>query len=214
MQEADDLCNAVGYGGMAISKILPKLRDEVEKVVKTEEEPPKVIEAQEVKTVAAPSNGKSGGIIIDGERGCAFKFAKCCNPLPGDSIIGFITKGYGVSIHKHDCPNVISGKKNEEFFQRWVKAEWDLSEVKQSSAGIYEAVTQIFADNDITVIANITAVLADMRVSILQINSQARSNDRMIINLKISCKNIEHYKSIVSRLKDLNGVENVTRGFS
>ncbi len=214
MQEADDLCNAVGYGGMPISKILPKLRDEVEKVVKPEEEAPKVIEAQEVKTVAAPSNGKSGGVIIDGERGCAFKFAKCCNPLPGDPIIGFITKGYGVSIHKHDCPNVISGKKNEEFFQRWIKAEWDLTEVKQNNAGIYEAVTQIFADNDITVIANITAVLADMRVSILQINSRMDSPDSTVITLKFTCKDIGHFNSVVSRLRNVAHVNNVIRGFN
>ena len=214
MQEADDLCNAVGYGGMPISKILPKLRDEVEKVVKPEEEPPKVIEAEEVKTVAAPSQGKSGGIIIDGERGCAFKFAKCCNPLPGDPIIGFITKGYGVSIHKHDCPNVVNGMKTEEFFHRWIRAEWDLTEVKQNNTGMYEAVTQIFADNDISVIANITAALAEMRVSILQINTRKQSEDDVVVTLKFTCKDIGHFNSVVSRLKNVSHVNNVVRGFN
>ncbi len=214
MQEADDLCNAVGYGGMPISKILPKLRDEVAKVVKPEEEPPKVVDAQEVKTVAAPSNGKSGGVIIDGERGCAFKFAKCCNPLPGDPIIGFITKGYGVSIHKRDCPNVENGMKSEEFFHRWIRAEWDLSEVKQNNAGIYEAVIRIFADNDITVIANLTAALADMRVSILHIDSRSVSEDSVVITLKFTCKDIGHFNSVVSRLKNVNHVNNVVRGFN
>ena len=79
---------------------------------------------------------------------------------------------------------------------------------------VYEALVQIYAYNTITLIADITAALADMRVSILQINSQKYGSDKIIINLKISCKNIEHYKSIVSRLKDLNGIESVTRGFS
>ena len=215
MQEADDLCNAIGYGGLAISKILPKLKDEVEKRIKPEEEP-KIIEAGDVKTAPAPvtSSGKSGGIIIDGERGCAFKFAKCCNPLPGDSIIGFITKGYGVSIHKHDCPNVINGMKSEEFFHRWIRAEWDLAEVKQSGVGIFEAVTQIYADNDISVIANITAALAEMRVSIIQINSRKHGEDNVIISLKFTCKDTSHFHSVVSRLKNIPHVNNVVRGFN
>ncbi len=213
MQEADDLCNAIGYGGMAVSKILPKLRDEVEKIVKPEEEV-RVVEAEEVKTVAPPSNGKSGGIIIDGERGCAFKFAKCCNPLPGDAIIGFITKGYGVSIHKRDCPNVINGMKSEEFFHRWIRTEWDLSEVKQGNAGIYEAVIQIFADNDISVIANLTVALADMKVSILQINSRKQSEDDVVVTLKFTCKDISHFNSVVSRLRNVPHVNNIVRGFN
>ena len=212
MQEADDLCNAIGYGGTPISKILPKLRDEVEKVVKPEEEP-RVLDVDEVKTAPAPSHGKSGGIIIDGERGCAFKFAKCCNPLPGDAIIGFITKGYGVSIHKRDCPNVVTGMKSEEFFHRWIRAEWDLSEVKQNT-GVFEAVTQIFADNDISVIANITVALADMKVSIIQINSRKHGDDSTIITLKFTCKDISHFNSVVSRLKSLPHINNVVRGFN
>ena len=79
-----------------------------------------------------------------------------------------------------------------------------------SRSSVYEALIQIYAYSTMTLIADITMALADMKVSILQINAQSRSNDRMIINLKISCKNIEHYKSIVSRLQDIGGVESVT----
>jgi len=134
--------------------------------------------------------------------------------LPGDPIIGFITKGYGVSIHKRDCPNVASGMKSEEFFHRWIRAEWDLTEVKQNNTGIYEAVTQIFADNDITVIAGITAALADMRVSILQINTRKQSEDHIVVTLKFTCKDIGHFNSVVSRLKNVPHVNNVIRGFN
>jgi (p)ppGpp synthase/HD superfamily hydrolase len=94
-----------------------------------------------------------------------------------------------------------------------VEAHWELP-VAGARHSVYEALIQIYAYNTITLIADITGALAEMKVSILQINSQKRSNERIIINLKISCKNIEHYKSIVSRLKDLSGVESVTRGFS
>ena len=213
MQDADDLCNALGYGGLAMSKILPKLRDEVEKIVKPEEEP-HAIEAHEVKTAAAPGSGKSGGIIVDGERGCAVKFAKCCNPLPGDPIIGFITKGYGVSIHKRDCPNVINGMKNEDFFHRWIRVEWDVSEMHKGQQNVYEAMIQIYADNDISVIAGITSALAEMRVSILQINSRKHGDDETAINLKFACKDTSHFNSVVSRLKNVPHVNTVIRGFN
>ncbi len=213
MQDPEDLCNAIGYGGMPVSKVIPKLREEVERVVHPDDEAP-ITDVEQVKTVEPKNSGKSGGIIVDGERGCAVKFAKCCNPLPGDPVIGFITKGYGVSIHKRDCPNVINGMKSEEFFHRWIRAEWDMADVKQSQSGGYEAMIQIFADNDISVIAGITTALADMRVSILQINTRKHGEDDVIVNLKFSCKDIGHFNSVVSRLKNVPHVNNVIRGFN
>ncbi len=213
MQTPDDLCNIIGYGGMAVSKIVTKLRDEVEKVVKPEEEPaPKIVEAEDVKTVASPVKGKSGGVIVDGERGCAVKFAKCCNPLPGDSIIGFITKGYGVSIHKRDCPNVVSGMKSDEFFHRWIRAEWDMADIKQSGANLFEAMVHVLVDDNIGIIAGISTALADMKVSILQINSTKRPNGDNMISLKFACKDTGHLESVISRLRAVDHVKSIVRG--
>ena len=214
MQEADDLCNAIGYGGMPISKVLAKLKDEVEKLVKPIVEEPVVMEVEHVKTAPAPSGGKSGGIIVDGQKGCAVKYAKCCNPLPGDPIIGFITKGYGVSIHKRDCPNVINGMKSEEFFHRWVHSEWDMADLKRSKNNIYEAVIQIFAEDDMLLIANVTTARADMKVAILQINTRKQNDDDVVISLKFTCKDTSHFNSVVSRLKAIPHVNNIIRGLN
>jgi len=200
MQGADDLCNSLGYGGLAMSKIITKLKDEVERVVKPEAEEPKFVEAEQVKTAPAPTSSKSGGIIVDGQHGCAVKFAKCCNPLPGDPIIGFITKGYGVSIHKRDCPNVTNGMKSEEFFHRWIHTEWDLADIKRMKTSSYEAVVQIFAEDNISLIANITMALADMKVSITQINTRKHNDNDVIINIKFACKDTNHYNSVVALL--------------
>ncbi len=211
---ADDVYNTLGYGGLAVSKIATKLHDEFERVVKPVAAPPAITNVDQVKTTKTGSEGKGrGGVIVDGESGCMVKFAKCCNPLPGDSIIGFITKGYGVSIHKRDCPNAVSGVNNPESAERWVDAMWEYS-TETNTTETYEALVQIMARNTITLIADITTALADMRVSILQINSQARPDDSIIINLKIGCKNIDHFKSIVSRLRGLKDIEDVRRGFS
>ena len=212
VQTAEDLYNTIGYGGLPISKITLKLHDEFDRIIQPEPTET-IIDAADVTIKKAKNIRSNSGIIVDGEAGCQVKFAKCCNPLPGDSVIGFVTKGYGISIHKKDCPNVIEGMKNPELSTRWVDAEWEAGAADVSNGG-YEALLQIFAYDTLGLIANVTMTLADMKVSILSINTQKKSDDMAIINLKISCKNIDHYKSIVSRLKGLNNIADVTRGFS
>lgn len=213
VQTAEDLYNTIGYGGLSISKITLKLHDELDRIVKTEAPAP-VDELANVQIAKKTKHIRSNsGIVVDGADGCMVKFAKCCNPLPGDPVIGFVTKGYGISIHKKDCPNVIAGLNNPESRERWLSAEWEKSAVN-SDGESYEALLQIFALDAIGILADISMTLAEMKVSILSINSQKKSDDMVIINLKISCKNVDHYKSIVSRLKGLKNVEDVTRGFS
>ncbi|MGM9682781.1 MAG: RelA/SpoT family protein [Eubacteriales bacterium] len=210
----DDLYNTLGYGGMAISKISAKLREEFDRVVKpSEPEHLEITEAQQIKT-ATPKNIKSNsGIVVDGAHGCLVKFARCCNPLPGDEVIGFITKGYGISIHKQDCPNVVSGRSNPANADRWLEAHWETGD-PASQNDIYEAQIRVYVYDRMGILADISVALAEMKVFILQINTVRDSEDRMIVNLKISCKNVDHYRSIVSRLKSLDGVIDVTRGFS
>jgi GTP pyrophosphokinase len=200
---------------LAISKIALKLRDEFDRVVKPEEAPVPLTDVSQIAVSKKPRNVKSNsGVIVDGEAGCSVKFAKCCNPLPGDDIIGFITKGYGISVHKRDCPNVKQGLRDLEHANRWIPVEWEQSAVGDSGSGVYEALVRVLADTTIMLIANITSALADMRVSILQINSLARADNTIIIDLKVGCKNIDHYNSIVSRLSSLKDIKNVSRGFS
>ena len=213
---ADDLYNGVGYGGISISKLSNKIKEESARFTVPESETVEVTEEQLVqKTLAKPKNLKSNsGIIVDGESGCQVKFAKCCNPLPGDEVIGFVTKGYGISIHKKDCPNVIEGMKKEENSDRWKVARWEASDGQDSSRNVYEALLQLFTEDRVGMLADVAVALADMKVAILQVNSQKRTNGRCIISLKISCKNIDHYNSIVARLRSLDGVASVGRGFS
>ena len=211
----DDFYNAIGYGGLMVSKFAKRLQDECERIIKPEVEPTPIAEAIPLPITAKPKNVKSdSGIVVDGEAGCMVKFAKCCNPLPGDSVVGFVTKGFGISIHKLDCPNVIQGRKNPENTSRWKEAHWEGAVESGRSNSIYEALLQIYVDDRIGMLADITAALADMRVSILHINVTPRSDSAYVINMKIGCRNIDHYNSIVSRLRNLHGIVNILRGFS
>lgn len=211
---ADDFYNTIGFGGISLQRFVPKIKDEIEKryahdapAQTTEEELAKVKLAQVNKRVR-----NSGGITIDGESGCQVKFAKCCNPLPGDKIVGFVTRGFGVSVHKADCPNVIQSRGNEDNLARWVRAEWNIAEDTQSA--LYEAMIQITAEDGIGILAGISVALADMKVSISQINTQASKNGENVINIVIGCKNVSHYDSIVARLRSVPKVLSVTRSFS
>lgn len=213
INNSDDFYNTLGFGGVSLSRFLPKIKEEIEKLYidsapQTAEE-----EISKIKIDTNPKRRNSGGVIIDGERGCQIKFAKCCNPLPGDKIVGFITKGYGVSIHKTDCANVHQSRHNEENLSRWVRAEWE-SASQESQNGIYEAAIQIVAEEGIGVLAAITTALADMKVSISQINTQSTRNETAIINITVGCKSVSHYDSIVSRIRSLNKVLSVSRGFT
>jgi len=215
MKEPEDLFNAIGYNGVAMTKVISKIKSEYDRIVKPDEQTIPT-EAEQVQTKPSKKIRSNSGIVVDGEYGCEVKFAKCCNPLPGDDIIGFVTKGYGISVHKCDCPNVIEGRKNPANSDRWIQTEWDNESVSSSDSGksLYEVVLQVYAENDIMLIANVTTALADMKVSLLSINTKKRTETDIIINLTVGCKNTEHYHSIMSRLRAINHVHSITRGFS
>jgi GTP pyrophosphokinase len=212
----EDLYNTIGYGGVTVSKLATRLREEFDKVVRPEEkeQAPRPLEVEDIRVAPTPRHIKhNSGIVVDGAHGCAVKFAKCCNPLPGDNVIGFITKGFGISIHKVECPNVEQGMKKLEDADRWVEAHWE-NGGKGRENDVYEALIQIHAFSSLTILAEITMALADMKVLLLQINTQKKNDGQLIINLKISCKNVDHYHSIVSRLKGLRDVIAIDRGYS
>lgn len=212
---ADDLYNTLGYGGISMGKLSGKLRDEYERTMAAleAEAQPEPMTVDQIKTVTPKKPHSTGGIIVDGAQGCQVKFARCCNPLPGDDVIGFITKGFGISIHKQDCPNVKLSKENPDNRNRWVEAHWESGD-SSSDQSMYEAQITLDVCDRMGIVADISLALSEMRVFLLQINTTNSASGCSIIHLKISCKNVEHYRSIVSRLKAIDGVTDITRGFS
>ncbi len=207
MSTVEDLYNMLGYGGLLISKVLPKLRDEFDKTVVEPVAP--ITSVDQIKVNKTKTTKNNGGVIVDDLDGCQVKFAKCCNPLPGDNIVGFITKGYGISVHKNDCPNML--REMKENADRFVRVTW-CSDAADSKEDKFEAMMRIYAQDRMSMLADISVALADMRVFIQQINTQKISADISVINITIACKNLAHFNSIVSRIKTVNGVEDVQRG--
>ena len=215
INSAEDFYNTIGFGGLSLSRFMPKIREEIDKL-RAVDEPPLTAEEELAKVKLTSVNRRkrnTGGVVIDGEAGYQVKFAKCCNPLPGDRIVGFVTRGFGVSVHKADCPNVIASRGNEDNLARWVRAEWEQVEASVQSSALYEAMIQIMAEDGIGVLAGISMALADMKVSIISINTQPGKDDDMAINIVVGCRNVGHYDAIVSRLRSVPKVLSVRRGF-
>ena len=212
LTDVDDFYNAIGYGGISLSKVENKLKTEFEKLVRPEESAKPEIKIVDTAKKPKSSLPHSQTVIIEGVDNCQVKFAKCCNPLPGDKIVGFITRGSGVSVHKRDCPNVISGFNKPEKADRFISIFWEEAPEDKKTEGLYESFIQVFAENDIQLLANITSVIAEMRVMLYQINTHSRDND-ITVNLVVGCKNIDHFQSIMARLRTIDHVFDVRRGY-
>jgi GTP pyrophosphokinase len=156
------------------------------------------------------SRGNADSVIVDSVEGCTVKFAKCCNPLPGDSIIGYITRGYGVSIHKYDCPNAQSGLSNPNDKDRWVVASWS-EKLNRQTVGSFEAVLSIIAEYTPHLIADITLALTDMKVAITSLATRENAGE-MVTLVGIKCSGVDHLRNIISNLHRIKGVREVSRG--
>jgi len=209
MQSGEDLCNTIGFGGITAMKLTNRIREEVDKVVVANEQA-QIPDLD--KIVTKPNKKNNSGVIIDGVDGLEVKFAKCCNPLPGDKIVGFVTRGYGITVHKRDCANVISGLERPDGADRYLPAYWEQAVLQAAgNANLFESSLIVTAENNMLVLASITTALADMKVSTHQINMQSKG-DTVLITLTIGARNTSHVSSIESRLRSLEHVIQVTRG--
>jgi GTP pyrophosphokinase len=192
----DDMYAAMGYGGLSVAKVEHKVRDYCDQLEK-ENRPVKISPISRPKASA-------GGVVVEGIDNCLIKFAKCCNPLPGDYICGFITKGYGVSIHKTDCPNARRGMEMEA--DRWLKARWDASENNS-----FTTTLMIHVKDSIGVMANLTRIFADLKVNIRSIVTREEESGVSMVSISIEVKSLDHLNYIASKIRKDPDVIDVQR---
>ena len=197
---AEELYAAIGYGGITVANCLPKLKEEWQKR-KSEEGKNEQLAKVDLSKVHA-----TDGVVVEGFDNTPIKFAKCCSPLPGDPIVGFITRGFGVSIHKQSCVNAISSMKDPTNAPRWVKAYWADS-VKDS----YKAGLEIVALDRNELLRDVLSALADIRVPIYTMNARQVENNCAVVSLTIGINNTEHLNRVVARLSKVKDVLKVTR---
>ena len=205
---ADDFFAAIGYGGVSINKMMPHIKDEYVKEFK-QTEPAE----EDVIKITKPSQKKRAksqdGVVIEGIDNCLIKLSKCCSPVPGDKIIGFITRGHGVSIHKRDCTNVPKGIELADEPDRWIPAGWD-SSVKED----FTATVSMTCLDRVGLMADVSKMIADMRVMIYGINTKSKKDGRASLELTIGVNGIEHLNGVMAKLRKINGVLDVERSNS
>ena len=195
----EELYAAIGYGGLQMARILPKLKDEYNRLKATMAEPKPV-------TVDIKAPHASGGVVVEGIDNCPVKFAKCCSPLPGDEIIGFVTRGFGVSIHKKDCANVRESLRHPENRARWVNAYW-ADDVRED----YKATLELVCMDRANLVSDVALALGDMRVPIYSLDARAAEQGRARMTVTVGINNTEHLNNVVARLRKVKDVMSVTR---
>ena len=165
---------------------------------------------EQIKVVEEPKpakRAKGEGVIVEGIDNCLIKLSRCCAPIPGDEIIGFITRGHGVSIHKRDCPNVpVDIEKAPEPY-RWVDASWSAgTETKEFNATI-----AVLCEPSAFIMADIANVLAEMRIMINAVNTRGEKGGRGTVFISVTVKSTDSLNVLISRLKNVQGVIDITR---
>ena len=207
----DDMYAAIGYGGVTALKVIGRLREDIQRILHQHQadrqaEVP-VAGQPEVMRPAVPQRSKGEhGIIVEGLSNCLVKFSKCCSPVPGDNIVGFITRGYGVSVHRADCPNVLRSRDNPAEAGRWIRVSW-----ADKTSESYHTMLQIVAKDRISLIVDISTVLSSTKTRVLSLNARSTPDGFGLLDLGIEVSDRDQLKTVMNRLEQIQGVMKVTR---
>ena len=210
----DDLYAAIGYGGFTAQKAVSRIQGELQRRQQQRQQEQMLAEAvteskEDPKPADTPKQPKAvkseQGIIVEGLDNCLVKFSKCCTPVPGDDIVGFITRGYGVSVHRADCPNA-SEEKRKEQPDRWIHVSWG-TDTNDSYPTTIEAVCK----DRLNLLLDISAALSTTKTFVLSLNSRSTEDGFAIIRIEIQIKDGAQLSTLMNKLHQISGVLQVNR---
>ncbi|MCI8714839.1 MAG: bifunctional (p)ppGpp synthetase/guanosine-3',5'-bis(diphosphate) 3'-pyrophosphohydrolase [Oscillospiraceae bacterium] len=211
-QTLDEMYAAIGYGGYTSLKAVNRIRDELlqlSRAAAVEKAAQEAAAAREVQEGKAPLPQKSKsekGLIVEGLSNCLVKFSKCCTPVPGDPIVGFITRGYGVSVHRKDCPNADPDRRTAADQGRWIKVTW--------SDDVYEAYStalEVVCKDRSNLLVDISTALSSCKVSVTSLNSHCTADGFAIFHLVISVTDSKQLEQVMRKLHNISSVMKVNR---
>ncbi len=204
MSDLDDVYASIGYGGITTGQVTNKLLEQAKKEAKAAAAAERLERLEEEQS--RPENRNNGkGVIVEGDTGMVVRFARCCTPLPGDDIIGYVTRGRGVSIHRRDCPNIEDLLMDPE---RVVKAEW-----ANNAKSSYTATIQVVADERTGLLMDVSQVLAGMNISITAMTAKVDKANQNIIQIQLSfdVSSTEQLNNIIKSMRKVRSVKEVYR---
>ena len=196
---------AVGHGGIKEGQVVNKLIEEYNKDHTEQPDDKEILEAYALKRTPHSSHGQ-GGIIVKGADDVAVRFSKCCSPVPGDEIIGFITRGRGISIHRTDCVNVLC--MSEEDRNRIIDAEWQQDAVADNT---YLTEINIYADDRSGILFDITKILSEANISVNSINSRTSKQGKATITISFSIKSVDQLNAIIAKIRNVDSIIDIER---
>ncbi|AEV69337.1 RelA/SpoT family protein [Acetivibrio clariflavus] len=200
----DDLYAAIGFGAMTPNKIISRLKEEYRKTLKAEELAQQVTEdASQQKLKHKRRTIPENGVIVKGIENCLVRISRCCNPVPGDEIIGYITRGRGVSVHRKDCPNVTNTIDGDT---RLIEVEW-----YTANNVAYHAEITVLANDRTALLMDITNVIGEAKIPLKAINARTTKDQVAVMNLTIEITNTEQLEKIIKKIRRVEGVFEVTR---
>jgi len=202
MAEMDDVYAAIGYGGVTTGQVLHKLLEQKRKAEKAAAAA-RLLEQKEQDGAAKAASGSGRGIIVKGQPNMVVRFARCCTPLPGDAIIGYITRGRGVSVHRKDCPNIDELLLDPE---RIIDVEW-ASDVKSS----YTASVQIIGNERPGILMEVSQVMLNMNINLTAVNAKSEHSGLVTIQMSFNIESISHLNTVIKNLKKIKGITEVYR---
>ena len=207
----DDMYAAIGYGGVTSLKLIGRLREDIQRILKMHQEDraaEEPLKDEPGKTrPAVPKRTKSEqGIVVEGLSNCLVKFAKCCTPVPGDDIVGFITRGYGVSVHRTDCPNADPARRKPEEEGRWIKVSWD-----DSTRENYSTTLEVVAKDRLNLIMDISTVLSATKTWVTNMSARTTNDGFALITIEVGVSDSTQLSPVRRRLEQVSGVLRVTR---
>ncbi|WP_298018002.1 bifunctional (p)ppGpp synthetase/guanosine-3',5'-bis(diphosphate) 3'-pyrophosphohydrolase [uncultured Dysosmobacter sp.] len=209
----DDMYAAIGYGGFSAQKAVSRMHGELQRIAKQHQQEKQLLEAAEAKPSeeprpAAPKKIKSEqGIIVEGLDNCLVKFSKCCTPVPGDEIVGFITRGYGVSVHRADCPNASPEKRMAPGQEgRWLKVSWG-TDTNDS----YPTSLEVVCKDRANLLLDISAALSTTNTFVLGVNTRSTEDGFALCRLEIRIRDGQQLRAVMNKLNQISGVLKVTR---
>lgn len=196
----EDLYASIGYGSTTLNQVISKLRVQYNELYKIEDE--KSFVESKIQQSIPKKPKATQGVRVKGVDNIKIRFSKCCNPVPGDEIVGYITRGRGVSVHRSDCPNIAASEDTERF----IEVEWDL----QKKAA-YKAEIQIKAYDRSGLLADITQRITDADLGVVSLNARTSRDKVVYINLTLEIGDIEELKDTIKKIKKIKNVLDVYR---
>jgi GTP pyrophosphokinase len=200
LSSTDALYAGLGYGSVTLSQIMTKLKEFYKKYYISKDEKDNI--GKNIGSTVKKDHPLAQGVIVKGLDNIKVRFSRCCNPVPGDEIVGYITRGRGVSVHRADCPNIKELRKDERF----IEVEWDTQ--KKAS---YKAEIQIKASDRTGFLAEVTQKMTDSNLTVISLNARTNKEKVALINITLGIKDIVELRDLMKKIKKIKGVIDVYR---